>query len=521
MGNVEAKKNASGEKPNEENKGGAAVESRDMLNQLVESDLSYKIVKERSEQKRSPKRDSSTGLRKKVPQYIDDNKNTASTSSLHKARNVRTEANQKEGSNSPSRPGQNVLTHSPKDVSQYAATMLKSGRLRTSPKKVNRQNSHLAENIITQEEKLERRREMLEKRKKAVLLQTSSNYSNSNLLDIKTLLNRETLSSMDPNQILFEGELLKYKPGTSFNWVERWCRVTRSAFMYYKNEWTSNCWDLKPLAIIPIREIVAVFRVNLDLPNHKTQQPLKQDLASAKAKFKELFQFEIFSELTDYPYKDEIPEEESDEALADDKKQQQHQHHQQKFPIDNEEKKIAQQIDVSKLEGFKLWDEYQEKKQRESPANAKRKGYLMRPPMTHKTYKTSRDNFQKTREAANREYLEVAYGVQHHLAKTNSPLKSRQAAITDQYASPLKRKVSPDHKSSPARLGAAYKWVKDSGDLTSWSGREREWFYSEKRLLFACPNQKERETWVAVLNWVFEKMMAEEYDGQINTVEEN
>lgn len=136
--------------------------------------------------------------------------------------------------------------------------------------------------------------------------------------------------------------------------------------MYYKNEWTSNCWDLKPLAIIPIREVVAIFRVNLDLPHHKTQQPLKH-LSSVQSKYKELYQFEIFSELTEYPYKDEVPEDDSDDAAPVDEKKR------DRFPIDNEEKKIAQQIDVSKLEGFKLWDDYQEKKQRESPANARKK----------------------------------------------------------------------------------------------------------------------------------------------------
>lgn len=46
--------------------------------------------------------------------------------------------------------------------------------------------------------------------------------------------------------------------------------------------------------------------------------------------------------------------------------------------------------------------------------------------------------------------------------------------------------------------------------MTSWSGREREWFYSEKRLLFATPSEKEREVWISVLNWLFNYVVNEE-----------
>ncbi len=46
--------------------------------------------------------------------------------------------------------------------------------------------------------------------------------------------------------------------------------------------------------------------------------------------------------------------------------------------------------------------------------------------------------------------------------------------------------------------------------MNSWSGREREWFYSEKRLLFATPSEQEREIWVSVLNWLFKYTVNEE-----------
>lgn len=67
---------------------------------------------------------------------------------------------------------------------------------------------------------------------------------------------------------------------------------------------------------------------------------------------------------------------------------------------------------------------------------------------------------------------------------------------------------------SPAdKKNAAYTWVKSKEgtlfrifkkllDLQSWSGREKEWYYSEKRLLFASESQKEREIWLSVLTWL-------------------
>jgi len=41
-------------------------------------------------------------------------------------------------------------------------------------------------------------------------------------------------------------------------------------------------------------------------------------------------------------------------------------------------------------------------------------------------------------------------------------------------------------------------------DLASWSGREKEWYYSEKRLLFSSPSNKEREIWLSIINWLIE-----------------
>ena len=34
-------------------------------------------------------------------------------------------------------------------------------------------------------------------------------------------------------EVLFEGELLKYKPGLNFNYVKRWCQITPKYFRFF------------------------------------------------------------------------------------------------------------------------------------------------------------------------------------------------------------------------------------------------------------------------------------------------
>ena len=53
--------------------------------------------------------------------------------------------------------------------------------------------------------------------------------------------------------VLYEGELLKYKPGLKISYIERWGQITKNEFRYFKNNWTANCWLSRPLQHIPFR----------------------------------------------------------------------------------------------------------------------------------------------------------------------------------------------------------------------------------------------------------------------------
>ena len=137
---------------------------------------------------------------------------------------------------------------------------------------------------------------------------------------------------------------------------------------------------MKPLFVIPLRQLVAVFRVNLDLPELNSYNKWAKQVSSVQKKYNELFQLEIFTEQSEYPYKDEVYENDSEQ-----------------LPEDQEEKgvKLAVDIDLDQMHGYSLWNEYQDRKLNESPENAREKvsfnvitswlnltakGYLMRPP---------------------------------------------------------------------------------------------------------------------------------------------
>jgi hypothetical protein len=166
-------------------------------------------------------------------------------------------------------------------------------------------------------------------------------------------------ASGDIDQIIFEGKLLKYKPGTSFNWIERFVRVTRTELKYYKNRYTASCKDLKPLLVIPLRQLVAVFRVHLNLPETKAYNKWTKQVSSVQKKHNELYQLEIFSEQSEYPYKDEFYDFQSDT--------------QHKKDTEEEDIQQAKNIDLEHMDGYRLWNEYQERKLNESPENAREK----------------------------------------------------------------------------------------------------------------------------------------------------
>ena len=64
---------------------------------------------------------------------------------------------------------------------------------------------------------------------------------------------------IDPDEeILLEGEIVKFKPGIERNFISRWVQLSTRSFRYYKNHYHSICYLTRPIAALPLHAIQAV-----------------------------------------------------------------------------------------------------------------------------------------------------------------------------------------------------------------------------------------------------------------------
>jgi hypothetical protein len=83
----------------------------------------------------------------------------------------------------------------------------------------------------------------------------------------------EQIDLLDPNdEVLFQGELMKYKAGYAPTFVNRWVQVTEKAFKFYKDRCNAITCSHKPLMAIPITSVKKVERVSFDLPFKKNEK---------------------------------------------------------------------------------------------------------------------------------------------------------------------------------------------------------------------------------------------------------
>ena len=96
----------------------------------------------------------------------------------------------------------------------------------------------------------------------------------------------------------------------------------------------AKCPDLHPLVIVPVHDIVATYRVNLDLPVYQNKNGLTKNNHND---FGELFQFEIFNSNGDYPYNETFIRELEDKGTQN-----------------------QNTVNIDENEGFKLWTQHEE-----------------------------------------------------------------------------------------------------------------------------------------------------------------
>ena len=87
---------------------------------------------------------------------------------------------------------------------------------------------------------------------------------------------------VDPEVVVYEGELKKYNPGFKFQYVQRYCTLTKYCFCYFKNEYNATK-NQNPLVTIKLDDIDMVQRTTVPLPTSTPQEDVYNH-----------FQFEIY-----------------------------------------------------------------------------------------------------------------------------------------------------------------------------------------------------------------------------------
>lgn len=72
-----------------------------------------------------------------------------------------------------------------------------------------------------------------------------------NIAEIPMQLSRR-FDTLEENDIIYESELMKYKPGIRHQYMSRWCQVTKTHFLYFADGLPYASYLSRPLAIIPL-----------------------------------------------------------------------------------------------------------------------------------------------------------------------------------------------------------------------------------------------------------------------------
>lgn len=82
----------------------------------------------------------------------------------------------------------------------------------------------------------------------------------------------DSIDLNDPeDEVLFQGEIVKYKAALNSTFIPRWVQVSEKAFRYFKGRCNAITCCNKPLMAIPVAAIKKVERVAFELPINKKE----------------------------------------------------------------------------------------------------------------------------------------------------------------------------------------------------------------------------------------------------------
>eukprot|EP00347_Sterkiella_histriomuscorum_P015858 403355417 len=297
-------------------------------------------------------------------------------------------------------------------------------------------------------------------------------------------------SKFDP--ILFQGELLKLKPGVKYEFIPRWIQITGKALRYYKNRWTQNNSLQKPLSAIPIRAIHSIKILETDITRIHTSCEKK-----CQFNFEIILKPDFLEQYLD-PYYDIIPSKDKDKLVISTLKKKKDLSQFQDQDIDYFSDPIRKQV---------LMRNY---------INDSQSGQINLN-QTHLGYGLNQTYEDETIGQLNSTIIGESKAMQqlmHHQRMSSIPLQdlSHNNNQTLMYSKILNKlgsnTSSPDKRNNLNNLTFTSNGKRQGKTLMS--EREENWFLMDKRLIFATDNESVFKEWTSSLNELIKIMKQEE-----------
>eukprot|EP00347_Sterkiella_histriomuscorum_P017686 403348388 len=303
------------------------------------------------------------------------------------------------------------------------------------------------------------------------------------------------LSQIPDDVFIYEGELMKYLPGFSFQYFKKYAMITKNEFKYYKNELMSFK-HVFPTYSVSLDDIVKVQRVNCEIPVIKCEEQVFNS-----------YQFEIFVNNVEQEIESSIlmPQNYIEESKVN-ITQMNHQQEQDSFDISriNRFRRTNRLNEMYGGRGDRRLLESPERKRNRSlqrfnsETRFQSPGHLMPKMIERRMLRfNSVSNVRKLGNQNRQDKIYRCLDQQLVKQQLNQVLNLKDAdafiqQLQDDLAIPkLKEKFE---SRNPAG------WIKNISGFQAWSNREAEWFNAENRLLFGCPSEIECDRWVLMLN---------------------
>ncbi len=340
----------------------------------------------------------------------------------------------------------------------------------------------------------------------------------------------EPVIASDEDFVHFEGEMHKYKPGMSAQYILRWCQATPSHFNYYKSHWSANCWLSKPLMSVPYSCIQTVRRVDVRVPNRKRRvvRGKEQRMPQLEIFLKKDVDVTLLSKSIDYSAyetrcvagRKHPTGRNSLSCVAAMRAKRNSAPNLSGRPLESR-MAVAEPMSAQKgrhprcrsggLEALaKIGEDMSKMQSVCTPEKAVIDGHLMRTPST---YSKSRDvstyNYLIRRSLElNASRVEETPVEEDDMIFVSKRQLSRFRAFSEKYEAELLEVVLNEkigtHNPSAWIPTLASKGLRRSPrlDPNTWTNRECEWFAAENRFLFACESEEMCNKWVVILNWL-------------------